>query len=223
MNTSVRESINALANRSFATELSLECERLDVLDDLWTVYLADPENEAQLQSDLPALQSMVGEMTQLLSSVTRKSRELSQLIREFPSDLDSELELLLEQHPAKAWLMEDRPTNLAAHVIDACAVVEQESPQAMVELAEKLKRIGGRRVRPRRFSDQPQVRRHHGRTWGDGLGCLRRAWFSHRVARCSRRRVWPGGYRRGRTSSSPGLELQGVAVLSLDVVDRRLQ
>jgi hypothetical protein len=141
MNTQVRESINILANRSFVTQLSLECERLNVLDDLWTVYLADPENEAQLQDDLPALQSLVGEMTQLLSSVSRKSRELSQLIQEFPSDLDRELELLLEQHPAKEWLMENRPTALAGHVIDACAAVERASPQAIVELAEKLKRI----------------------------------------------------------------------------------
>ena len=60
MDAGVRENINALANRTLATELSLECERLNVLDDLWTVYLADPENEAELQNDLPALQSIVG-------------------------------------------------------------------------------------------------------------------------------------------------------------------
>jgi hypothetical protein len=34
-----------------------------------------------------------------------------------------------------------RPINLAALVIDACEIVERESPHALVELAEKLKKI----------------------------------------------------------------------------------
>jgi hypothetical protein len=141
--SSVRERIDMLGNRSFVTELSLECERLNVLDDLWTVYLAeaDPQDEAKLQDDLPALQSIIGEMVQLLTSVSRKSRELSQLVREFPSDLDRELELLVSEHPAREWLMEAKPTNLSALVIDACTAIEQESPHAIVELAEKLKRV----------------------------------------------------------------------------------
>lgn len=83
MNVTTRERINVLSNRARMVELSLDCERLNTLDDLWTAYLADPDNEAELEDNLPALQSLVAEMVSLLSSVSVKSRELSLLLGSF--------------------------------------------------------------------------------------------------------------------------------------------
>jgi hypothetical protein len=148
----VTNRINVLANRSLMTSLGLEAERLNVLDDLWTGYLAEPHSHVELGADLSALQPIVGEMMFLLSSMFTKSFDLQQLIREFPSDLDHEFELLTEKHPARAWLLEHRPPQpLAQTVVDACTVLQQETPGAMVELSEKLARLAEGRFEPGDF------------------------------------------------------------------------
>lgn len=138
----VRERIETLANRALAIELMIEAERLNALDDLWTRYLADTDDVAELQSNLPVLESLVGNMVGLLSNVSAKSRELSLLVQEFPSDLDAELDQLFEQHPAREQLMAARPDGpFAQAIIDACAVIEAECPREMALLAAKLEKI----------------------------------------------------------------------------------
>ncbi len=146
------EQINVLASRSLVTSLGLDSERLSILDDLWTSYLSEAHDASGVENDFAALQSIVGEMVYLLSTVAERSYELEQLVREFPSDLDRELELLLENHPARGWLLENRPPQpLAQAIVDACTVVQQQAPLAIVELGEKLARIARGEFEPGDF------------------------------------------------------------------------
>lgn len=138
----VKERIETLANRALAVELMSDIESLNALDDLWTRYLGDKPDESELQSNLVVLESLVGEMVRLLSRVSSGSRELALLIQEFPSDLDSELNQLFEQHIARDQLLEMGPDPpFAAVVREACAVIEAESPREMVLLTAKLEKI----------------------------------------------------------------------------------
>jgi hypothetical protein len=138
----VQERIETLENRALAVELMIEAERLNATDDLWTRYLAENDEAAEILSNLPVLESLVGEMVGMLSSVSAKARELSLLVQEYPSDLDTELEQLFEQHPAREQLIAGRPDGpFAQAVIEACAVIEKESPHEMALLTRKLERI----------------------------------------------------------------------------------
>jgi hypothetical protein len=64
------------SERLFAVELMSEDERLNSLDDAWTLFLSEPADGFELQKELPALQSMWGEMAYLLSSVAIKCRRM---------------------------------------------------------------------------------------------------------------------------------------------------
>lgn len=142
METGVKERIHALAARSAVTAISLDCERLSALDDLWTIYLGEEHDVFDLEADFPSLQRLVGEIVDLLSSVAVGSRVLKQLVIEFPSDLDRELELLLEEHPARDRLLENRLKGpLAENVVEACEVIERDTPAAIFQLATKLQAL----------------------------------------------------------------------------------
>lgn len=144
-----RERAELLGNRALASELTADVERLSTLDDLWTLYLADPATQYELQDNLPALESIVGEMERLLTTVSTKSRELRQLVREFPSDLDAELSLLLAEHPRRDRLLELLPEEPFASAIgEACEIVVRQTPSEMVMLAQKLERIASGEFQP---------------------------------------------------------------------------
>jgi hypothetical protein len=138
----LRERVENLSNRALAVNLMTEVDRLNALDDLWTRVLDEDQAESQLQSELPTLESLVGEMIHLLSSIGPKSRELSQLVQEFPRNLDEVLEQLLQHHPSSSELRDSRPDGpFAQAIIDACQTVASESPAEMALLASKLERI----------------------------------------------------------------------------------
>lgn len=130
---------DSLASRLWMTELSLESARLSLLDDLWTSYLESGSDKDGVQADLQELQLLVGEMGLLLGSVSGKARELGRLIDESGVDLDQRLALLLEHSPGVRPEVSWRP--LAVEVVEACAIVQRDSPQALVELAVKLQTI----------------------------------------------------------------------------------
>jgi hypothetical protein len=130
------------SQRLFAVELMSEAERLNSLDDAWTLFLSEPADEFELQQKLLALQSMVGEMVYLLSSVAVKCRELEQITVELDTDLDRELDLLLATHPQGDLLVGIRPPRpFAAAVQEACQLIRREAPQEMADLTDKLRRI----------------------------------------------------------------------------------
>lgn len=65
--------------RLFAATLMSDVERLNSLDDAWTLFLSDPENEFELQSNLIGLQSMVGDMVASFRVSAAISRGVSAL------------------------------------------------------------------------------------------------------------------------------------------------
>lgn len=133
---------DSLASRLWMTELSLEGARLNLLDDLWTSYLATGSDKDVVQANLQELQFIVGEMGLLLGSVSGKARELGRLIDESGVDLDQRLAQLLERHsPSVRPVVVGVTRPLAVEVVEACAIVKRDSPQALVELAVKLQRI----------------------------------------------------------------------------------
>jgi hypothetical protein len=145
----VGERIEILANRALVTRFGLDVERINALDDLWTSYLSQPHSAEALEADFPALQAIVGEMIHILTSLHEESKELEQLVLEFPSDLDREFELLVANHPAVGWVFENRPAQpLAQSVTDACIVMREEIPDEIATLAEKLARIAAGEFEP---------------------------------------------------------------------------
>lgn len=138
----VANDTETLATHSFVTAFVLEVDRLNVLDDCWTAYLDEDHDALDLERDYPSLQKLGGEIIDLLASVAARSSELRQLVQEFPSDLDKELELLLADHPARDWLLENRPTGyLAENTILACETIQSATPDAIAEIAQKLHRL----------------------------------------------------------------------------------
>jgi hypothetical protein len=138
----VMNEIEVLAARSFATAFVLDADRLNVLDDIWTAYLDEDHDAFDLERDYPGLQKLGGEIIELLASLAERSPELRQLVREFPSDLDKELELLLADHPARGWLLENRPEgHLAENTMLACETVQSATPKAILEIAQKLDQL----------------------------------------------------------------------------------
>lgn len=130
------------SQRLFALGLMSEAERLNSLDDAWTLFLSEPADEFQLQQKLPTLQSMVGEMVRLLSSLGVKCRQLEQITIELETDLDRELDLLLATQPHRDLLMSiPRPRPFAAAVQEACRLIAAEAPREMAELTDKLVRL----------------------------------------------------------------------------------
>jgi hypothetical protein len=74
------------------------------------------------------------------------------VVQEFPSDLDRELEMLVAEHPAVDWILENRPSRpFAQSVIDACVVLRQEAPNEAAGLAAKLARIAAGGIEPGDF------------------------------------------------------------------------
>jgi hypothetical protein len=148
MDNSVAERVSA-NRRLFAVGLMSDVERLNSLDDAWTLFLSDPDNESELQDNLPGLQSMVGEMVGLLSAVAVKSQELEQMTVELDTDFDRELDLLLGEHPGRDYLAGIRPPSpFAAVVQEACQLVRKEAPREMAELTQKLVRIAEGKFEP---------------------------------------------------------------------------
>jgi hypothetical protein len=138
----VANEVESLATRSFATAFVLDADRLNVLDDHWTAYLDEDHDALDLERDYGSLQKLGGEIIELLALVAARSAELRQLVQEFPSDLDKELELLLAEHPAREWLLENRPTGyLAENTILACKAIQSATPNAILEIAQKLDRL----------------------------------------------------------------------------------
>lgn len=130
------------SQRLFAVRLMSDAERLNSLDDAWTLFLSEPADEFQLQQNLPTLQSMAGEMVRLLSSVGVECRQLEQLTIELETDLDHELDLLLATQPHGDILMSiPRPRPFAAGVQEACRLIAAEAPREMAELTDKLVRL----------------------------------------------------------------------------------
>lgn len=141
----VGSEIEVLAARSLATAFALDADRLNALDDLWTAYLNEDHDPLELERDYPSLQKLGAEIIDLLASLAKRSPELRQLILEFPSDLDDELELLIADHPAKEWLLANRPAgHLAENAIQACERIQSETPDAILKIAEKLDRLAAR-------------------------------------------------------------------------------
>ena len=56
-------------------------------------------------------------------------------------DLNAQLDLLFNHHPQWALAQAELPRPLADEVVQACSTVVSDTPQALFELAEKLKRI----------------------------------------------------------------------------------
>jgi hypothetical protein len=134
-----------LAARSFATAFTLDADRLNALDDVWTAYLNEDHDPLELERDYPSLQRLGAEIIDLLASLAEKSPELRQLILEFPSDLDEELDLLVADHPAKEWLLANRPAgHLAENALQACERIQLETPEAILEIAKKLKQLAAK-------------------------------------------------------------------------------
>src|SRR4051812_35914518 len=76
------------------SELSLECFRLNAFDDLWTGTL-EAGSEA-VNANGPALGVVVGEMGQLLQSISAKTPRLRELVSRAPFDLDAGLNTVIQ-------------------------------------------------------------------------------------------------------------------------------
>jgi hypothetical protein len=134
--------MEVMAARSFVTAFALDAERLNLLDDLWTAYLSEDHDATDLERDYPSVQKLGGEIIDLLASLAERSTELRQLILEFPTDLDAEFELLIADHPAKEWLLANRPAgHIAQNAMQACETVEADTPEAILKIAEKLDQL----------------------------------------------------------------------------------
>lgn len=133
----------------FAFTLMGDAQRLNSLDDLWTSLLAVPSIESKLQSYLPMLQTMVGEMVGSLTSVAARTEQLERLTeRTIASgiDLDAQLADVLGQADVPADVGPSRPFASAVH--EACRVLREETPREIADITAKLLRISEGRYEP---------------------------------------------------------------------------
>lgn len=131
-----------LAGQVGAINLATDVQRLNVLDDAWTVYLeAEPKSDA-LERDLPVLGGLVDEMCRLILSVARGCRDLRGVIGELEVDWDEELRQVLERSEFGGPLLDRLPeAPFAAQVVEACTIVEAEAEAEVEALQSKLRQL----------------------------------------------------------------------------------
>jgi hypothetical protein len=133
----------------FALTLMGDAQRLNSLDDLWTSLLAVPGIESELESYVPMLQSMVGEMVGSLTSVVARTEQLERLTEHTLAsgiDLDTQLADILGHADVPADVGPSRPFANAVH--EACRVLREEAPREIADITVKLLRISEGRYEP---------------------------------------------------------------------------
>jgi hypothetical protein len=131
----------------FAADLMWDAQRLTALDDLWTSFLAVPDIGANLESNLPLLRAMVGDMVGSLTSITERTDRLERLIDYANAsniDLDAELDRVLRRAQAEV----DLPRPFVSLVHDACRVLREESSSETDAVTAKLARLSELRYEP---------------------------------------------------------------------------
>lgn len=132
----------SLGAQRMALGLAADVERLNALDDIWTGYLGAEPDPAALERDLPELNALVEEMSELLGRVAHGSGQLRHTIRELEVNLDDQLQDALRTHPVGETLLGVLPERpFARQVVDACSIVEEEAGPEIHALREKLARL----------------------------------------------------------------------------------
>jgi len=129
-----------------AGEALAAIQRLQLLDDLWTSYLADadPEDRAALERDLPALQRLVSEMSTGLRDLPGHLRVVRGLGDDFGQGVVEEtLVAMLSSDPQGRELIgafRDQlgDVDFRGAVIAACDFLDASGQQTERELEDKL-------------------------------------------------------------------------------------
>jgi hypothetical protein len=138
-----------LGNRLAAFEVLVATHRLQLLDELWTSYLelADPEDRAALDRDLPELRRLVDDMVSELRELPDRARRLRGLMEDLGADVvEQTLAAVLAEHPL-ADQTEDvfrgglDDYDFRGAVIIACDYLQESSEEAARDLQDKLQSI----------------------------------------------------------------------------------
>jgi hypothetical protein len=140
-------SIHSLEGRRKAAEMAVAAQRLSVLDDVWTTYLAaaDPQNAGEISRDLPQLEQLVAEMQGGLSDVGERAREFQFLFEEATSaEVDEAL-----SHALAAQSLPEQPLreqlaplqeegDFRGAVLSGCIYIVRHAQEESDLLGEKL-------------------------------------------------------------------------------------
>jgi hypothetical protein len=132
----------SLGTQRMALGLAADVERLNALDDIWTGYLGAEPDPTVVERDLPELNALVDEMSELIGRVAHGSSQLRHVIRDIEVDLDDQLQDALRTHPGGEALLGLLPEGpFARQVSEACSIVEDEAGPEIDALRRKLTRL----------------------------------------------------------------------------------